>query len=333
MAQQSLYFFKATKNVSDELGNMFSFSWASYLGLRELWWQSRGYASVHPELTAKQIEKKFTGGLPLPGGIDFEELFLKMSWAEHERRVAKSILFEACSMYEQWLEAVCSEMRLPSSRAKVIADQLQFPLGHTTGNGIPNDYQVALDYLKLHNSMVIGTEFLPNLRKNKLNCLHHLSSYITAYRYFKECRNSLIHSSGKVNARIIKYHLNLVLEQTFVNTPLALPFNHEFSLTIAPEDDTIPLSIQDCKLFATVVQRIIVMLDAELAVYQGCEDIVKSRVGSIVKTDKSKWINLIGSNAKKQATRTNGLLAKSGLPKAVDALKVYNWLRAEKVVP
>lgn len=327
-----MYFFSATKSVSDELGNMFSFSWASYLGLRELWWQSRGYASVHPELTPKQIEKKFTGGLPLPGGIDFEELFLKMSWEEHERRVAKSILFEACSMYEQWLEAVCGEMGLPLSRAKLIADQLQFPLGHLS-NGKPHDYQVALDYLYINRSTFIKDEFLPTLRSNKLNCLHHLPAYITAYRYFKECRNALIHSSGKVNSRIVVYHQNLSIEQIFTKIPCSLPFNHEFSLAIAPEGSLIPLSLHDCKLLATVIQRIIVMLDAELALYKGCETIMKSRTLAIAKADRSKWINLIGSNATKQATRTAGLLSASGLPKAVNPSNVYNWLRVEKIIP
>jgi hypothetical protein len=332
LAQQSLYFFQATKSVSEELGNMFSFTWASYLGLRELWWQSRGYAGVHPELTPKQVERKFTGGLPLPGGIDFEELFLKMSWEEHERRIAKSMLFEACSMYEQWLEAVCSEMGLDDTMARTVADQLQFPLGHTK-NGKKYDYEVALNYLTLNRSTFIDAEFVPSLRKNKLNCLHHLSAYITAYRYFKECRNALIHSSGKVNDRIIANHLNLVQAQICAKIPYSLPFNHEFSLNTARHGELIPIVLQDCKLFATIVQRIIVMLDAELALYKGCESIIKFRAMQVVMSDRSKWINLIGSNQKKQENRTKGLLATSGLPRAIDALNVYNWLKAEKIVP
>jgi hypothetical protein len=331
LAQQSKFFFNETKIVSEELGSMFSFTWASYLGLRELWWQTRGYARVHPELTPVQIEKKFTGGLPLPGGIDFKELFLEMEWEEHERRIAKSMLFEACTMYEQWLEAVCDEMGLPASRAKTIADQLQFPLGHAP-NGKVSDYQVALDYIKLHRSAFMESQFVPNLRGNKLNCRHQLSDYIGAYRFFKECRNSLIHSGGLANGRIEAYHLGLVQAQTFPRIPYVRTFNHDFSLAASREGERIPLSVQDCKLFATIVQRVIVTLDAELALYNGCENIVKKRTLPLATATKGRWIDLIGSNTKKQAARTKGLLSSTGLPIPVDAHQVYLWLKVHHIV-
>ncbi|MGD1327189.1 hypothetical protein ACNHE5_20175 [Pandoraea pnomenusa] len=71
------FFFSATQSVDDRLGDVFSFTWASYAGLRELWWQVRGFKTQFPNLHINEIENKFLSGLPIPGGIDFQNLFLR----------------------------------------------------------------------------------------------------------------------------------------------------------------------------------------------------------------------------------------------------------------
>jgi hypothetical protein len=104
------FFFSSTQSVDDRLGDTFSFIWASFAGLRELWWQVRGFKAEFPDLHINQIRQKFVSGLPLPGGIDFDRMFLSKDWHVHEQEFAKWLLFEACTLYEGWAEKVCGDV-------------------------------------------------------------------------------------------------------------------------------------------------------------------------------------------------------------------------------
>ena len=92
------FFFSATQSVDDRLGDLFSFTWASYAGFRDLWWQVRSFKKEFPSLHIKEIEKKFLSGLLLPGGIDLNQMCLQTEWTQHESEFAKWLLFEACTV-------------------------------------------------------------------------------------------------------------------------------------------------------------------------------------------------------------------------------------------
>lgn len=104
------FFFSSTQSVDDRLGDVFSFTWASYAGLRELWWQVRGFRTQFPELHIAEIERKFLSGLPMPGGIDLQRMCINTDWNYHEQEFAKWILFESCTLYEGWAEKVCADI-------------------------------------------------------------------------------------------------------------------------------------------------------------------------------------------------------------------------------
>jgi hypothetical protein len=104
------FFFPATHSVDRRLGDTFGFIWASYAGLRELWWQVRGFRTQFPDLHIDEVKSKFLSGLNLPGGIDLRRTFLETEWLAHEGEFAKWILFESCTLYESWAEKVCSEI-------------------------------------------------------------------------------------------------------------------------------------------------------------------------------------------------------------------------------
>jgi hypothetical protein len=332
MNSQQGYFFSATQSVSDEMGDMFSFTWSAYLGMRELWWQARGYAAVHPEIPAKAVEKKFTGGLPLPGGIDFKQMFLESAWEEHEKRIAKSILFEACTMYEGWLEEVCSQIMLDPKEGRKLADQLQFPAGRKNNKGQLSNFETAIASTKLTSSNIIKSQVYPGLRANKLNCWADFNDYLIAYRYFKEWRNSFIHSKGKVNDLIIENHALLSHVESITKIPFAPSFNHPFSLLLPKKDAPIPINLQDCKLFATLVLKMIVTLDAELAVHANCEHLLKERAVTHVGSQRSKWRNLAGQISQKRDRAVLALVRSLGLPPVQDVQKFDGWLMAQKIV-
>lgn len=188
------FFFPATHSVDRRLGDTFGFIWASYAGLRELWWQVRGFRTQFPDLHIDEVKSKFLSGLNLPGGIDLRRTFLETEWSAHEGEFAKWILFESCTLYESWAEKVCSEI-FSRTAAESHAKNIQFPTG-TNNRGQRTGFRNAIDAANASASTLMRTEFLPKLSASKLNRWSTIEDHLLAYRYFKECRNSVIHSDG-----------------------------------------------------------------------------------------------------------------------------------------
>lgn len=318
------FFFASTQSVDDRLGDVFSFTWASYTGLRDLWWQVRGFQNEFPSLHIKEVEKKFLSGLPLHGGVDLKKICLETSWEEHEKEFAKWLLFDACTLYEGWAEKVCFDI-FPPTQYEENAKRLQWPPG-VWPYGRGNAFTAAIAAANSNSSALMITEFLPTLRKAKLNCLSEINENLAAYRYFKECRNNFIHSDGVVTQDIVDLRANVKSIQE--TTPS--PFKHSFNLPNQIVDKKIELDIRDCILFATLVRKLICTLDAELCVAAQCEIILENRLKKII-AQSSKWQSL-PADPKKKEQRVHRLLSASRIPEPVNFNNIMLWMQAKNLI-
>jgi hypothetical protein len=329
MTSHAAHFFEATQNVSNELGNMFNFTWANYLGLRELWWQIRAYKNTFDDVTMSQINAKFLGGVGLPGGIDLKKTLLDTTWQEHEQAFAKSILFEVCTIYECWLEEVCS-IAFSNSGGKRASTQLQFPLGTLGENGTPADFGIAISVANnsANLSATMKAEFFPTVSANGLNCWADLDVYLKVYRYFKECRNSFVHSSGLATKNMITSYSVL----TAINGWPALPFNHQMMIPAPMLGIQVDLSLNDSKLFATLVHRMIITLDAALCVTNRAASSVEERVKNYISlSGKGKWKNLPLSSTSR-LRKVAGLLNGARIPKPQNLVPIDAWLTLKGII-
>jgi len=318
------FFFSATQSVDDRLGDVFSFIWASYAGLRELWWQVRGFHHEFPELPVSEMEKKFLSGLPMPGGIDIKNMCLNTSWAQHEQEFAKWLLFEACTLYEGWVEKVCYDV-FSAQTYEQHSKGLQFPQG-INKKGKPVGFQVVVAQANTKTSPLMITEFLPTLKASKLNCWPTVNEHLTAYRYFKECRNSFIHSEGRTTQDIIDW-----LEKV-KNHQEATPnlFRHQFSLPKQIMGQRIQLNLRDCILFATLVRKLICTFDAALCVTVTSEKLLEQRLRTLVSTNP-KWTNLPGDPTKR-AQRVHRILSASRIPEPSNLSNVMTWMHSKHII-
>lgn len=323
MSSKPTFFFSSTQSVDDRLGDVFSFIWASYAGLRELWWQVRGFNNQFPELQISEVEKKFLSGLPLPGGIDFKHTFLKTDWGSHEQEFSKWLLFEACTLYEGWCEKVCRDI-FPSRTHESFSKALQFPSGRAKGKEV--GLSAVITAANANKSNLMDAEFFPNLKKSKLNCWADIDSHLVAYRYFKECRNSLIHSDGIATQDVIDWHGKLVAEQT----KKPLPFRHAFCLPTQTLGAKIDLNLKDCILFATLVRRLICTLDASLSVASTSEKLLENRLKNLIGVHP-KWNNL-PTDLEKKKERVHRILAASRIPEPVNFSNVMSWMTAKGLI-
>lgn len=318
------FFFQATQSVDTRLGDTFGFVWASYAGLRELWWQVRGFKGQFPNLQTSEVRGKFLSGLPLPGGVDLDRICLKTDWPAHEEEFAKWILFEACTLYESWAEKVCGDI-FPASSADRNAKQLQFPSGVGKG-GKQTGYVVAVQEANRTISPLMATEFLPTLKKSKLNKWKVVEEHLIAYRFFKECRNAFIHSDGLVTQSVLDTQAKLLAVQGVTPNP----FRHLFALPTLTLGKRIALNTRDCTLFATVVRKLICTFDAALSVAKASETLLQQRLESI-KAGNVAWINLPGDPARR-AQRVHRMLAAARIPEPVSLPNVMAWMQAKKII-
>jgi hypothetical protein len=317
------FFFLSTQSVNRRLGDMFGFVWASYAGLRELWWQVRGFRAQFPDLHVDEVSAKFLSGLPLPGGIDLARICLRTEWAEHEQEFAKWILFEACTLYENWAEKVCSEIFTPAAAAKHAKD-IQFPTG-VDRRGRPNGYTLAVAGANRNVSALMHTEIYPKLKASNLNRWASIEEHLTAYRFFKECRNSIIHSDGVVSQELVDLRAALIAMQS--GTPS--PFRHAFALPPLTVGLPVPLHLKDCILFGTIVRLLVCTFDAAFSVSQSCEVLLEARIRS-VKIAGSAFATFPADPTRYQR-RVRRLLVAAKVPEPVNLSNVTSWLQSKRL--
>lgn len=322
-ASKPAFLHSATQSVDDRLGHTFSFLWATYAGLKELWWQVRGFRGQFPKLHIKQIEEKFVFGLEVPGGIDFQHLFLETEWSNHEQGFAKWLLFDACTLYEGWVEKVCRDL-FGSNDCQKTANALQFPAG--TKNGKATGYVSTIAAANSSKSALMSTQFFPVLKASKLNCWPYVDDHLVAYRYFKECRNAIIHSDGHATQEILDWHARLTALQAKVPTP----FRHRFALPAHTLEEPLKLDLNDCVLLATVVRRLICTFDAAMSVSATSEKLLEQRLKRLVSSNP-KWNSLPNDPAKRHQ-RVHRMLAAARIPEPVDLAKVMAWMQSRKLI-
>lgn len=318
------FFFEATHSVDRRLGDAFGFVWASYAGLRELWWQVRGFHSQFPQLHIDEVKSKFLSGLTLPGGIDLRRTCLETEWSKHEDEFAKWILFESCTLYEAWAEKVCSQV-FSASAAETHAKNLQFPTGQNK-KGHRTGYRNAVDAANATTSPLMTTQFFPKISTTKLNRWATIEDQLIAYRYFKECRNSIIHSDGIADQHIVDLHAALLTSQA--KSPP--PFRHAFSLPAPTVGVAIPLLIKDCVLLATVVRLLICTFDAALCVSSSNELALKNRL-RVARARSPALLNLPADPAKR-TQRVKRILAAARVPEPVSIAAVETWMVNNQII-
>lgn len=318
------FFFSSTQSVDDRLGDIFSFIWGNYAGLRNFWWQVRGFKAQFPDLHISTIERKFLAGLPMPGGIDFRKTFLEKDWKEHEKEFSRWIIFDTCTLYEGWAEKVCKDI-FTSSTYERNAKAIQYPSG-VKPNGQPSGYPIAVNEANNSISNLMKNEFLPILKNTHLNCWNFIDQHLIAYRFFKECRNSFIHSEGTVTQDILDIHADLSAVQ--VVTPS--PFRSSFILPSQTLGHRIELDLKDCINFATIVRKLICTFDAALSVSVASEIILEQRIRQL-KSNTPKWNNLPSDPAKKEQ-RIHRILSASKIPEPQCFTNMMTWMKSKNII-
>ena len=306
-------FFIETQNINEQMGEFLNFTWASYAGLREMWWQVKGFTHCFPEMNNKILKEKFLTGLEIPGGIDLESVCLSQEWDAHVHRFSKSLIFEACTMYEAWAEKICDYVLPGDEKAR---KSLQFP----TTNG-SDGYMKVVNKVNLNASGFIKNNFFGIVSSNKMSRWVRINDFLIMYRYFKELRNSFIHGSGNVNQEIIDCYSEVESMHNARGQLTKFPIN----LSRPTIDSKIIIPIRDSVIFYSYIKYIIITFDAALCVSLSSENYMSHRIKEYINSNK-KQVYHIPHNTSKKERVVKKILSGSFFPFSSSIDPIVDWL-------
>lgn len=308
-------FFNASRFASKRLTELFDFLWPTSVALWNMRWQVNGFLKTLPNATTEQLDSRFVNGSGMRG-VNFKKVFSVTPWEEQQEIFARILLIDVCSLYESWIHGILKELGIKS---KAMEKGLQFPTDGTGG--------VAPTMRRLTNrtSSILEAAFYSELTNSKNNSLQYLDNLLHVFRYFKECRNSLVHRDGQADKALE----NASNELTRLSSPGLLPTKEVPRFYQLHDGERVRLNLRGVVGFSYVVLRIVTTIDAEL-----------SKSSHAEKAFCSNWRLLFGKRAytlkkkdkKKRLDQVSRLVRKMGLPEPGNLKDFEGFLLLNKLV-
>jgi hypothetical protein len=187
-------FFTASRGALEGVTKLFDFVWPAAAGLWNLRWQVAGFHNALGKTSVPELRARFTAGSGIDGA-NLHRACLEHTWEQQKRDLALVVLVNLFAVYESWASTLVAEIQpiLPAGLNPEKA--LQFPPS-VNGQQVPRGVFVAMFHLLGTTSVALDSELTPQLRRQANVHGSHLDAMLTVYRFFKECRNSLMHQGG-----------------------------------------------------------------------------------------------------------------------------------------
>lgn len=246
-------FFATSRQTFDQVTGIFDFLWPTAAAMWNLRWQVDGYLAARPEAGEDELESRFVLGSGIHGA-NLRRACVAQSWDDQQAEFARFLLVNACALYESWLQAT-----LESLSAAGREKQMQYPT--FLKNGSREGVGAALDAITENESAMIRQVFYPGLTGHRKNSLGQLDNLLKCYRYFKECRNCLVHNGGLVSDAAERAYHEFAAVASGPALNLGEPPDHRPLV----KGGTITVNLRGIVGFCDVILRLIATLDAELA--------------------------------------------------------------------
>lgn len=239
-------FFFQSRLFEAQITELFDDLWPTVTAIKILRWQVNGY---YHEMNIKQNSKlsaRFVDSEDITNRPNLYRTCIEQSWEQQVYSVSRNLLTNIFALYEGWIETI-----LPQLSDDVInPKKFQFPATART----------ALTSMQQHeNAALVNALYDAYVAKNNGSKLTHLDGYLKIYRYFKECRNCIIHSGGRTNQKLIDAYSD-VMGLTAIDLDVAeIP---EMG-PVTAENELVKISLRGVVGFSQIVIKLVEVLDME----------------------------------------------------------------------
>ena len=269
-------FFKSSQLAFQRVTDIYDFVWPTAVAMWNMREQVEDLITKNKDATESDLQTRFVLKTDIHGA-NITRAFLEHSWEQQQEYFAKFLLVNLIAFYEAWTEDILEAI---GHNTKTLRDQLQYPTGaklidvkknlnRHPNKGIWN----VVNSITSHESVMLRDAFYSSLISHEKNSKAQLDSLLYCYRYFKECRNSIIHGGGKANiyAEIAynDFSKHATSSQLGVKeVPEHLPVYNSGIIT---------LSLRGVVGLSDIIRRIIITIDAELSRSLGAEEEFRQR--------------------------------------------------------
>lgn len=239
-------FFFQSRLFEAQMTELFDDLWPTVTAIKNLRWQVNGY---YHEMDIKQNAKlsaRFVDSDDKTNRPNLYRTCIEQSWDQQEYSISRNLLTNIFALYEGWIETILPQL----SDDDINAKQFQFPV--TVGT--------ILTLMQQHETTaLVNAMYNVYVAKNRSSKLSHLDNYLKVYRYFKECRNCIIHSGGRTNQKLINAYNDVLgltaMDLDVVEVPEMEP--------VAAENELVIMSLRGVVGFSQIVIKLVEVLDIE----------------------------------------------------------------------
>lgn len=256
-------FFESTSAALEQITRLYDFVWPTAAALWTLRQQvAEFHAARNGTATDVELRARFIEGSRIHGA-NLRRACLEHSWEYQTGALACFTLVNLFAIHESWTAALVSEL----GGSRTYRKGLQHPTDQVKQTGI----RPTIAKLRGSESKALKEEVQPLLRNQADLLTAKLEPMMIVYRYFKECRNSIMHHGSTAGDRTVDAW-NKLSKLDPDEVGFKIPKHQEIGL-----DKQVVVDLHGVVGFGDLVQKIVLTIDAELASSERAEQILIER--------------------------------------------------------
>lgn len=308
-------FFTPSKLFEAQMTEIFDEVWPTVTALKMLRWQVRGYYEEYCIDNNIRLSSKFVEIEDVTNRPNLYRTCIEDSWEDIEYRIAKNLLTNIFACYEGWTENILKLLKVTDSDRK--SKYLQFP------STCRSNYQTLLASMTANGNADLVSAFYDVY---KTRCKHYdyskLDNWLLYYRYFKECRNAIIHNGGQTTQKVIDALSEI--QSLTVSDLEVLEVPQTFS---TPLGEPVRLSLRGVVGFSQITIKIVSTLDIELIKAEHADEYVAARI-----LEETKRCRAVSANATIKKNQILSCSKKGRFMPPSDTAAAYRVYRSKGVL-
>ena len=303
-------FFFQSKLIEAQITELFDDLWPTVTALKNLRWQVNGY---YHEMNVKQNAKlasRFVDSEDKTNRPNLYRACIEQTWEQQEYSISRNLLTNIFALFEGWIEMILPTLGINEKKGK----DLQFPDKSRT---------MLLSFQQHPNATLVDAFYNVYIAKNSSSQLAHLENYLKVYRFFKECRNSIIHRGGKTDRRTVDaYNATIGLSAGDLDVE-EVPEMHAVSAI----DENVRISLRGVVGFSQIVLKLVEVMDAELIKAEKSIDCFVNQVKEF-----TPYPNTLPHETHKAEKRIEGIMRSAGFLPPKHSAAFVQLLRDKAII-